>query len=108
MTMYYGNSTIGFEADEPAPTAILICPSCRGEILYYGEIIDGVMEITLGECEQAVCKCGAFYGEDDVLEVQPEPNDSSASNVYAEYADLYDIPAYVSNDAEDRYNRGGW
>lgn len=79
--MYYGNSTIGFEADEPAPTAILICPACHGEIAYYGDIDSDAEELTLGECEQAVCKCGAFYGEDDMLEVQPEP-DNGELNYY--------------------------
>lgn len=71
--LYYGNSTGGYEADDLDPTAILICPACHGEIEYYGDIDSDAIECTLGEYEQAVCKCGAFYGEDDVLEVQPDP-----------------------------------
>ena len=75
--VYYGNSTTSFDAEEPAPTAILICPSCHGEIEYYSEIDDGAEEITLGDREHVVCDCDAVYGEDDVLEVQPEPAGSA-------------------------------
>jgi hypothetical protein len=74
MDNYYGNSSTGFEADEPAPTLILICPYCHADILFYGDGSEGVEDgtYTLNEYYVAVCTCGAIFGEDDTLEIRPE------------------------------------
>ncbi len=70
---YYGNSTLGFDADDYAPTHILECRFCPEPIEYYGdETPDADWRIVLGECDQAVCHCGAIYGEGDWLEVIDE------------------------------------
>ncbi len=70
---YYGNSTLGLDADDNAPTHILACRFCPAQIDYYGdETPDDDWHIVLGAYEQAVCHCGAIYSEGDWLEVIDE------------------------------------
>lgn len=63
-----------YDLEDPAPTLILICGFCYRDILFYGEGDERVEDgwYVLIDYEQAVCACGAFYGEGDRLEVRRE------------------------------------
>jgi hypothetical protein len=64
-TNHYGNSTGGFEADEPSPTLILTCEACHAEIPFCGDGNETVEDgrYTLQDCEMVWCECGACFGE---------------------------------------------
>jgi len=68
--MYYGNSTGGFDADDPAPSHILECPDCGGEVEYYNDDAPvDVTHITIGAFEFVMCECGREFAPGTRLRV---------------------------------------
>ena len=69
--MYYGNSTGGFDADDPAPSHILECPGCCGEIEYYNDDAYVVsFHITIEPFEFLECdECGREFAPGTRLKV---------------------------------------
>lgn len=103
--MYYGNSTMGFDADEPAPTLILRCGFCLRDLDFYGDVdddglIDGAYQ--LGAYDIVRCACGANYGEDDPLEIVPDPEFRQPTGAFDPFTDLYDVAAYWAEYRRER------
>ena len=68
-----------YDPEEPAPTAILQCRACAAHIAFYGDDDTEYGDTyTLGDCERAVCRCGAVYSEDDTLAVVSEDDTTPA------------------------------